>query len=67
MAEHPHLVIPTTARPKRFTSPSSGPRERHCCYPNAGVPSMQNLIEKLNQLSPEAVARTEEQEGARAR
>jgi hypothetical protein len=61
MAQHPHLIIPTTSEPRRFTSPSSGSRER-INLPARGRPEhAQNLIAKLETLTPLAAARAEEQ------
>ena len=61
MAQHPHLIIPTTAEPKRFTSPSAGPRERINLPARQRGEHAQNLIGKLEALSPEATARAEAQ------
>src|SRR5215831_13080953 len=44
MAQHPHLIIPTTAEPSRFTSPSSGPRERMNLPTRSRAEHAQNLI-----------------------
>src|SRR5215471_386399 len=61
MAQHPHLIIPTTAEPSRFTSPSSGPRERMNLPTRSRAEHAQNLISKLEALSPQAAARAGEQ------
>ena len=61
MAQHPHLIIPTAADPRRFTSPSSGPRERISLPPRGRVAHAQNLLAKLERLAPEAVTRAEAQ------
>jgi len=56
MAQHPHLIIPTTADPQRFTSPSSGSRERLQLPPRGRAAHAQNLITKLEALAPQATA-----------
>lgn len=61
MAQHPHLIIPTTSEPRRFTSPSSGPRERINLPARGRTEHAQNLIAKLEALTPQAAARAEEQ------
>jgi hypothetical protein len=61
MAQHPHLIIPTTSGPRRFTSPSSGPRGRISLPPRGRAEHAQNLIAKLEALTPQAAARAEEQ------
>src|SRR5215467_1884648 len=61
MAQHPHLIIPPTAEPSRFTSPSSGPRERMNLPTRSRAEHAQNLISKLEALSPQAAARAGEQ------
>lgn len=61
MAQHPHLIIPTTADPKRFTSPSSGPRERINLPVRQRAEHAQNLLAKLETIAPEAAARAEAQ------
>ena len=61
MAQHPHLIIPTTSEPRRFTSPSSGPRERINLPARERAEHAQNLIDKLETLSPQAAARAGEQ------
>jgi hypothetical protein len=61
MAQHPHLIIPTTAEPSRFTSPSSGPRARMNLPTRGRAEHAQNLISKLEALSPQAAARAGEQ------
>lgn len=61
MAQHPHLIIPTTSEPKRFTSPSSGPRERINLPARGRAEHAQNLIAKLESLSSQAATRAEEQ------
>src|SRR5215471_16654008 len=61
MAQHPHLIIPTTAEPSRFTSPSSGPGERMNLPTRSRAEHAQNLISKLEALSPQAAARAGEQ------
>jgi hypothetical protein len=61
MAQHPHLIIPTTSDPRRFTSPSSGPRERINLPARGRAEHAQNLIARLEGLSPQVAARAEEQ------
>ena len=61
MAQHPHLIIPTTSEPRRFTSPSSAPRERINLPARGRAEHAQNLIAKLETLTPQATARAEEQ------
>jgi Subtilase family len=61
MAQHPHLIVPTTVEPQRFTSPSSGSRERINLPARERAAHAQNLIAKLEALSPEATARVETQ------
>src|ERR1700730_1591257 len=56
MAQHPHLLIPTTADPQRFTSPSSGPHGRLQLPPRGRAAHAQNLIAKLEDLAPQATA-----------
>ena len=57
MAQHPHLIIPTITDPRRFTSPSSGPRERMSLPRRGRAAHAQNLLAKLEGLSPEATGR----------
>lgn len=61
MAQHPHLFIPTTAEAMRFTSPSSGPRERMNLPVRTRADHAENLLSKLETLSPQATARAEAQ------
>jgi hypothetical protein len=61
MAQHPHLIIPTTSEPRRFTSPSSGPRGRISLPVRGRAEHAQDLIAKLEDLRPQATARAEEQ------
>lgn len=61
MAQHPHLIIPTTADPRRFTSPSSGPRDRINLPARQRAEHAQNLIANLETIAPEAAARAEAQ------
>jgi Subtilase family len=61
MPQHPHLIIPTEARPIRFTSPSSGSRERMNLPARERAEHAQNLIEKLEALAPEAEERADQQ------
>jgi hypothetical protein len=61
MAQHPHLIVPTTVEPQRFTSPSSGSRERINLPARERAAHAQNLIAKLEALLPEVTARVETQ------
>src|SRR5689334_16725128 len=61
MALHPHLFIPTAAETTRFTSPSTGPRERANLPARERAAHAQALIEQLEEISPQAAARAEEQ------
>src|SRR3984893_1372655 len=61
MAQHPHLIVPITAEATRFTSPSSGPRERMNLPARSRAAHAQNLLSKLQALSPQAAARADEQ------
>jgi hypothetical protein len=61
MAQHPHLIIPTTSEPSRFTSPSSGPRKRMNLPERGRAEHAQHLISKLEALAPQAGAWAEEQ------
>ena len=61
MAQHPHLIIPTTAEPAQFTSPSSGPRERMNLPMRGRAAHAQNLLTQLEVVSPEAEERAERQ------
>ena len=62
MARHPHLIVPTVAAAVRFTSPSTGPRER-MDLPVRGRAELyaQSLLGKLEAISPQATARVDEQ------
>lgn len=61
MSQHPHLIIPTDAAPIRFTSPSSGPRQRMDLPARDRAEHAQNLIEELQALAPEADERADQQ------
>lgn len=61
MALHPHLFISTTTQATRFTSPSTGPRERINLPARERAAHAQALIEQLEEISPQAAARAEEQ------
>jgi len=61
MAQHPHLLIPSTSEPTRFTSPSSGPRERLNLPQRSRAAHAQSLIAKLEALVPAATSRADEQ------
>ena len=61
MAQHPHLIVPTAAAAMRFTSPSTGPRERMDLPVRGRAEHAQNLLNKLEAISPQAAARIDEQ------
>ena len=61
MAQHPDLLIPPTGEPTRFTSPSSGPRERINLPARERAEHAQNLISQLESIAPQAIARAQEQ------
>ena len=61
MAQHPHLVIPTTSEPQQFTSPSSGPREQISLPERSRGEHAQNLLDQLESISPDITARVEQQ------
>lgn len=61
MSQHPHLIIPTTAEPTRFTSPSSGPREGINLPARARAAHAESLIAQLGAVSPQAAQRVEQQ------
>jgi hypothetical protein len=61
MALHPHLFIPTTGETARFTSPSTGPRDRIDLPPRERAAHAQALIDQLQEICPQAAARAEEQ------
>jgi hypothetical protein len=61
MAQHPHLIIPATSEPQRFTSPSSGPREPNNLPERRRAQHAQHLLTQLQNLRPEAAARAEAQ------
>jgi hypothetical protein len=61
MALHPHLLVQTTSETSRFTSPSTGPRERINLPARERAAHAQTLIEQLEAISPQAAARAEEQ------
>jgi hypothetical protein len=61
MAKHPHLIIPTTSEPRRFTSPSSGPRDRFNLPVRRREQHAQNLVAKLEAIASQAADRAEEQ------
>lgn len=61
MAQYPHLIITAAAASRRFTSPSSGPRERMSLPLRGRVEHAQNLLTKLEALSPQAATRAEQQ------
>lgn len=61
MAQHPHLIIPAAAEAVRFTSPSTGPRERMDLPARGRAEHAQSLLGKLEAISPQATARIGEQ------
>jgi hypothetical protein len=61
MALHPHLFVPTTNETTRFTSPSTGPRERFNVPARDRAAHAQSLVEQLEAIAPQAIARAEEQ------
>jgi hypothetical protein len=61
MAQHPHLIVPTVAAAVRFTSPSTGPRERMDLPARGRAEHAQSLLGKLEAISPQATARVDEQ------
>jgi hypothetical protein len=61
MAQHPHLLVPAAGEAKQFTSPNSGPRERMRLPPRGRAAHAQNLLTKLQQLTPHAQARIDAQ------
>jgi hypothetical protein len=61
MAQHPHLIVPSASEPTRFTSPSSGPRDRMNLPPRDRSAHAQSLISQLNDIAPEAASRANEQ------
>jgi hypothetical protein len=61
MALHPHLLLPPAGEPIRFTSPSSGPRERINLPARERAAHAQHLMSQLENITPEADARATEQ------
>ena len=61
MAPHPHLSVPQSPDPVRFTSPSSGRRERPNLPARDRAQHAQNLIAQLEAVAEAAEARAEEQ------
>lgn len=61
MAQHPHLIVPGPAQAVRFTSPSSGPRDGIKLPPRGRAAHAAHLLQRLQNLSPEAQARAQEQ------
>ena len=57
----PHLIVPQGPDPTRFTSPSSGPRDRMTLPARQRADHAQNLITQLETLSETAQERAEEQ------
>ena len=61
MAQHPHLIVPTVAAAVRFTSPSTGPRERMGLPARGRAEHARSLLDKLEAISPQATARVDAQ------
>ena len=61
MAQHPHLFVPKPADSKRFTSPSSGPREQFNRPDRQRGEHAETLIAQIEEIEPQAEARSEEQ------
>lgn len=61
MAQHPHLIIPANTGPVRFTSPSSGPRDRLSLPERRRGEHAQELLTQIQEIAPQAEARAEEQ------
>jgi hypothetical protein len=61
MALHPHLIVQNNGETSRFTSPSTGPRERIILPARERAAHAQALIEQLEEIQPKAAARAEQQ------
>jgi Subtilase family len=61
MAQHPHVFVPTTSEPLRFTSPNSGPRDGLNLPHRNRQAHAQTLIAKLEEIAPTAESRIEDQ------
>ena len=61
MAQHPHLFVPTAAESKRYTSPSSGPREAFNRPDRQRADHANALIGQIEDIRDEAEARAENQ------
>ena len=60
MAQHPHLLIPSTSQPTRYTSPSSGPREHQNLPQRSREAHAESLIAKLQEITTAAASRADE-------
>jgi Subtilase family len=61
VAQHPHIIVPKGPDPVRFTSPSSGPRDRMELPSRQRAAHAQRLIAKLDAIAASAKERAEEQ------
>ena len=61
MAQHPHLFVPIAAESRRYTSPSSGPREPFNRPNRQRADHANALIGQLEEIRDEADARAENQ------
>lgn len=61
MAQHPHIIVPVGPDPVRFTSPSSGPRDRMALPARDRAAHAQQLIAKLETVAATAKERADEQ------
>lgn len=52
MAQHPHLIVPTTEKSKQFTSPNAGPRDRMSLPNRSRAQHAQFLASRLQDLAP---------------
>jgi len=61
VAQHPHIIVPAGPAPVRFTSPSSGPRDRFSRPDRERRAHAQQLIQKLETIATTSQQRAEEQ------
>jgi hypothetical protein len=61
VAQHPHIIVPAGPAPVRFTSPSSGPRDRLQLPARERGAHAQQLLQKLEALAVSSQERAEEQ------
>ncbi|HML92940.1 S8 family peptidase [Methyloceanibacter sp.] len=61
MPPHPHLIDPTPADSRRFTSPLSGPRERFNLPERQRAAHAERLLGELAEIAPQAEERAEAQ------